>query len=128
MKILLGVFGTQMFQFQKDNNLMMYGDICRYLETNNLNNSYDGVIGNVAKGCYHATTINFRLDEIKLPLNPIYSLTCEELEMVLNNETYLEKTIFWLNNEVVETSKVLKLIDMCKKSELTFNQINFNDL
>jgi len=45
----------------------------------------------------------FILDDVKFPLDFSQSYTCKELHCVLSNPQFFEKTVFILNNEVLNT-------------------------
>ena len=69
---------------------------------------------------------NFLLDNLYLPLNPKESVTCKELDYILNNPDSLAKTQFWLKGEKVAKDKVLQVISTVKQDKLVFENLDLN--
>ena len=73
---------------------------------------------------FAADVINFLLDNIRLPLEPFYSVTCKELQFLLDNNLE-SKTTFWLNYKRVSTERVLEVYRSVKDQTLSFSDIQF---
>lgn len=87
-----------------------------------------GPITQMIDGIYpQIDRINFLLDEIRLPLDTHYSVTCKELNHIIKGN-YIKKTRFWLNGKIVPKKKVVKLIKQVKDNTLSFGNIDFKTI
>lgn len=88
---------------------------------------FNSVLEQVEYACKHADVINFVLDDLYLPLD-MTLVTPKELHLVLSNEVFLNKTVFWLRKEIVEKEKVVKLVQKVEGELLEFGNIDFKTI
>jgi hypothetical protein len=139
MQIVLGVFHSSTFELLLGTSPFNYNkslsnenvDVFPFDKLNKLgkyNPTYESscwVRNLVGSAMYSCNLINFILDDVKLPLNNVRSVTCKELNILLEDQELIDKTVFWLEGKVIETKKVLDIIQKVKEDELKFEDINF---
>ncbi len=121
MIIMLGVFGDYFERMETEFGWISYDRFNEFIFPLTGN-----VIDRVSQACEAADEINFLLDRVMLPLNSKESYTCGELEIILDRDSFLEKTQFWLRGEEVDRDKVLEIMQNVKDDTLMFDHINFN--
>lgn len=116
MKLLLGIFNTKAYQNARNDN----PDWDNYFKLISLW-KHGTVIDHVEEMLEAAEQVHFMLDGVRLPIDTIHSVTCEELSLVINNPKYLEKTTFYIFNLSLNTNEVVQLIiKSAKDLETTF--------
>src|SRR6478735_6913460 len=92
--VLLGVFSTPTFRdFQ--HRLTPWGDfVHRYPDAANIMDTVEGAVADAEK-------IIFVLDDVSFPVNPEKSITCAELKLICDNDSYFAKTIFVKGDNVI---------------------------
>lgn len=104
--IILGINNTVQF----DRAIKLY-DCSSYPFPDILNHSFfmeaESILSLVSLALSRCDKCYFVLDDIKIPLNPQVSFTCEELRFVLNNPFLMDKITFLLDNEVIDEQFVI---------------------
>lgn len=91
MNVLLGIYGTKTFtELCKDNRNTTYP----FFDLLDNWSGLDEIISIVESACHKCYNIYFSLDKVELPLNADKSITCGELQLILNTPRFLDKTIF----------------------------------
>ncbi len=103
--IVLGVFSTDTFRWVKLNlPVLTYSAFDDLI--GDIPNWDDGkIIDIVSKAAYKADKIVFILDDVHFPIDIQQSITCEELQLICDNEELFNKTIFVKGDNVINFDK-----------------------
>lgn len=126
--IILGIFSGTSFYRVKEKTQSLEYPFGIGADDFDFDSEETGVMVEVADACKFATEINFVLDRIHLPLDSNLSVTCRELEHILQRSKLIKKTTFWLKGEIKSKNKVLRLIKMGQSGKFTFNNIDFDSI
>lgn len=105
MELLLGIFNTKAYQDAKDSN-PIWDHYFKLIP----DHAPGAIIDQVDEMLEVADKVHFMLDGVRLPIDTIHSITCEELSLVINNPKYLQKTTFYIFNLPLDTDGVVHLI------------------
>lgn len=78
---------------------------------------------NVEEAIKMSTGVNVILDGVSLPLSAA-SCTCEEIDMIMADQDFLDKTQFWLNCKKLDKDWVLSMINKKHWHTILFSQLN----
>lgn len=102
--ILLGLYDTIFFKnMVQKKTCLIYDDFLK------LKPKLYEPIDVIKFGIDVSDEIYFILDGIYTPLNTEKSITCQELTIIFNKEKYLNKTTFFLNNDIIPVNKVKEI-------------------
>lgn len=93
-----------------DVNIKLHSDVIEVVET-------------AIKRCDH---IHFILDGVRLPIDPVDSVTCKELALIIRHYEYFDKTTFYFRKHIVDKKKVAKYIHLSIDGE--GNPLKFSSL
>lgn len=110
MEILLGIFDSPTYNQLKHSALKLLRYPFRLPK-----DFGDSVIDVVSIALSRCNKCHFVLDWVEFPLNPDISVTCRELEFVLNHPYLLDKTQFWINGREITEEEALNIINKSTK-------------
>lgn len=125
MQIMFGLYKTKAFELLFEKYQWEVYPFYKLIGYTNQEN----VIYGAQLACLKADKIHFLLDDIFLPLDPIHSITCDELMMIINSSDLLKKTQFWIDEKKIDRELVMQFIKENMNGEhnkQTFNQLIYD--